>query len=342
MSFSWQSLPKPFFALAPMEGGTDTVFRQIVNICGRPDVEFTEFTNVEGLLSKGKEEVGKRLVFDPSEKPLIAQIWGSKPESFFEVAKMLVEMGFDGIDINMGCPERTVVNNGCCSALIENPKLAAEIIQATKEGAKETLTRHPDPGLDPGEGSLPVSVKTRIGFKTIETDRWIGFLLQQNLDALTVHFRTQKEMSLVPAHWEEAEKVSKLRNELSPDTVIIGNGDVATKKQGRELAQKYGLDGVMIGRGVFHNPYVFNEEADYESQSKEERISLLLKHLDLFEKTWKKTHPLSERGYAKSFPPLKRYFKIYISGFEGVADLRAKLMLTQNLDEVREVLANST
>ncbi len=323
MKFDWTNLPKPFFVLAPMEGGTDTVFRQIVAQCSRPDAMFTEFTNVEGLLSKGKEEVGKRLVFEKSEKPLVAQIWGKRPESFFEVAKILKSMGFDGIDINMGCPERTVVANGCCSALIENPKLAAEIIAATKQGSE----------------GLPVSVKTRIGFKTISTKEWIGFLLDQDLDALTIHFRTQKEMSLVPAHWEEAKKIVEIKKQKGKKTVLIGNGDVMSKVNGRELAKKYGLDGIMIGRGAFHNPYVFNESINYEQQTKTERITLLKKHLELFEKTWKDIHPLSEKGFGKSYPPLKRYFKIYISGFDGAADLRGELMLTTSLDEAKKILS---
>lgn len=320
MKFSWQNLKKPFFVLAPMEGGTDTVFRQIVASCGRPDVMFTEFTNVEGLMSKGRDDVAIRLKFEKFEKPLIAQIWGKDPNSYFEVAKQLVEMGFDGIDINMGCPERTVVKNGCCSALIENQELASEIIRKTKEGAK----------------GLPVSVKTRIGFKTIDTEKWIGFLLNQDLDALTIHFRTQKEMSLVPAHWEEAEKIVNLKKEKGKSTVLIGNGDVMSKEQGKELAHKYGLDGIMIGRGAFHNPYFFDENVDYENQTKEERIRLLKEHLDLFEKTWKS----DERIYKKSFLPLKRYFKIYISGFEGASDLREKLMQTKNINEVKAVLAS--
>ncbi len=323
MKFSWDNLPKPFFVLAPMEGGTDTVFRQIVSSCGRPDVMFTEFTNVEGLLSKGREEVGKRLLFQEPEQPLIAQIWGKKPESFLTVAKMLADMGFSGIDINMGCPERTVVTNGCCSALIDNPTLASEIIKATQEGSC----------------GLPVSVKTRIGFKTIETERWIDFLLDHDLSALTVHFRTQKEMSLVPAHWEEAAKVVSLKKHKDKNTILIGNGDVLSKAQGKELAEKYGLDGIMIGRGVFQNPYVFDESINYVSQSKEERIALLKKHMELFETSWKDIHPLSEKGYGKSFPPLKRYFKIYISGFDGASDLREKLMLTQTLEEAKEVLS---
>jgi tRNA-dihydrouridine synthase len=315
MHFSWQQLKKPFFVLAPMEGGTDTVFRQIVMSCGKPDAVFTEFTNVEGLLSKGKEEVGKRLLFAKNEHPIIAQIWGITPSAFYEAARQVSQMGFDGIDINMGCPERTVVKHGACSALIENPSLAKEIIKAVKKGAP----------------NLPISVKTRIGFKTIQTEEWISFLLKQNLDALTVHFRTQKEMSNVPAHWDEAKKVVFLRGKISPKTIIIGNGDVETKKEGLSLSKKYKLDGIMIGRGVFHNPYVFNERINYEAQTKKQRIKLLIKHLDLFEKTWKEK---------QKYAPLKRFFKIYISSFEGAADMREKLMLTQNTTEARKVLKN--
>lgn len=322
MQFSWSNLKRPFFVLAPMEGGTDTVFRQVVSSCAKPDVMFTEFTNCEGLLSKGRQEVGKRLLFTEGERPLIAQIWGIKPESFFKVAQELSEMGFDGIDINMGCPEKTVVSHGCCSALIENPSLAQEIIEATREGA----------------GSLPVSVKTRIGFKTIKTEEWIGFLLHQNLPALTVHFRTQKEMSLVPAHWEEAEKVIQLRNKISPNTIIIGNGDVLTREQGKALAKQYNVDGVMIGRGIFHNPYVFDSNNTFAIQTKEERVKLLKQHLMLFERTWKNENPLSERSYQKSYPPLKRFFKIYIQGFDGASDLREQLMTTESIEEARDIL----
>lgn len=316
MSFSWKQLDKPFFTLAPMEGATDTVFRQIVADCGAPDVFFTEFTNCDGLLSKGYEKVATRLRYSEKERPLIAQIWGVNPQSYYDVARKLVDMGFNGIDINMGCPERIVVKNGACSALITNPSLAKEIIEATRKGA----------------GELPVSVKTRIGFKTIATEEWIGFLLQQNLDALTVHFRTQKEMSNVPAHWDEAKKVVKLRNTISPETVLIGNGDVTTKQQGKELADTFGIEGVMIGRGVFHNPFVFNGSIDYASMAKEERIELLNKHLDLFEETWGTDK--------KSYPPLKRFFKIYIQGFDGASEFREKIMNTNSITEIRSVLSH--
>jgi len=314
MKFLWQNLKKPFFVLAPMEGATDIVFRQIIASCARPDVFFTEFTNVQGLLSKGNKQVAQRLKFDKAEKPIIAQIWGNKPEYFYKAAVEVAKMGFDGIDINMGCPERNIVKKGSCSALIKTPQLAKEIIEATREAA----------------GDLPVSVKTRIGFSEFESS-WIEFLLNQNLPALTLHLRTVKEMSLVPAHWEKAVEISALRNKLSPNTILIGNGDVKDVVDAKIKASVSGFDGIMIGRGVFHNPYAFDESIDFHMLSPNTKIDLLKKHLNLFEKTWKDE---------KTFPPLKRYFKIYINGFDGASDLREKLMATTNINQARTILSN--
>jgi len=198
MGFSFSALKKPFLALAPMEEVTDTVFRQIICKVSRPDVMFTEFANVEGLMSDGRNEVIKRLRYEEIERPIVAQIWGKDPKNFYEVTKLIKRLRFDGVDINMGCPEKDVVKNGCCIALINNRGLAAEIIAAVKEGA----------------GDLPVSVKTRIGLDKIITEDWCGFLLEQKIDALTVHGRTAKEKSDVPAHWDEIAKVVRLRNQL--------------------------------------------------------------------------------------------------------------------------------
>src|SRR5258708_5966429 len=183
----WNKLPKPFTVLAPMDGVTDVVFRQIITEFGRPDVLFTEFTMTDGLISRGHEKVAERLLLTEKQKPVIAQIWGTKPDHFYQVAKTLQTMGFAGIDINMGCPTRDVVKEGACSGLIRNPQLASEIIHATKEGA----------------GELPVSVKTRIGFEKENIEEWISFLLEHNIAALTVHLRTVRELSKVPAHWEK-------------------------------------------------------------------------------------------------------------------------------------------
>lgn len=316
MKSFWKDLKQPIFALAPMEGVTDTVFRRVINICGKPSVYFTEFTNVDGLFSKGKKEVEHRLKFYPEEKPLIAQIWGMTPENYTKAAEMIVEMGFDGIDINMGCPEKNVVRRGACSGLIHNHELAKQIIDATKLGA----------------GKLPVSVKTRIGIKEIETSEWISFLLQQNLDALTVHLRTSREMSNPPPHWEELPKIVELRNKIAPDTILMANGNIETKEEGEKIVKEYGIDGVMVGRGIFHNPFLFDHGKTIEDLSFNQRMDLLIKHSELFENEWKDT---------KNFEILRKFYKIYTLGLPNAGELREKLMQTHNLEEVKRVITQT-
>lgn len=291
----------PIMILAPMEDVTDTVFRRIVMECGRPDLFFTEFVNADGICSPGYQGVSKRLKFENIEKPLIAQIWGNNPVHYSESIKLLKEQGFDGIDINMGCPERSVVSKGCCSALIKDKPLAKELIQTAKEAA----------------GNLPVSVKTRIGYNEIATEEWLGFLLEQDITALTVHGRTTKEMSLVPAHWDEIGKAVKLRDTMKKDTLIIGNGDVQSYEDALLKYHTFGVDGIMIGRGIFHNPWVFNADKPVENITVQEKIELLIKHITLFDTTWGKTKP---------YHILKKYFKIYISGFPDAANIREELM----------------
>jgi tRNA-dihydrouridine synthase len=308
MKFSWQKLPKPFFALAPMEDVTDTVFRQIIISCGRPDVFFTEFTNCDALFSDGETSAMQRLQFTKKERPLIAQIWGMHPNTYYKAAKRLVEMDFDGIDINMGCPERSILKQGACSALIKNRPLAKEIIESVREGA----------------GNLPVSVKTRLGFSEMQTADWIGFLLEQNLDALTVHARTVKEESKVPAHWDEIGSIVSLRDVMKRKTVIIGNGDVLDIADGLEKVKKQGVDGVMLGRAIFHNPFLFDPKHAILDWTPKQRMTLLKKHVELYEKTW---------GNKKHYPTLKKYFKIYIQGFSGASDMRLQFMQTNSTQE---------
>lgn len=313
MQSFWRNLPKPFFVLAPMDAVTDTVFRHIVQKAAPPDVYFTEFTNVDSYCSpKGRSSTASRLLFTPDEQPIVAQIWGTNPEHFATMAKGLAEMGFAGIDINMGCPAKDVIKKGAGSGLIETPSLAAEIIAATKQAG------------------LPVSVKTRIGFKTQKTEEWIGFLLEQDLVALTVHARIQKEQSLVPARWEEVAKSVVLRDKIAPHTLIIGNGDVRNRQHGLALAAQTGADGIMIGRGVFTNVFCF--EQDPKPHSKTELLAMLRDNLDMFEATW------PERPFA----PLKRFFKIYVRDFDGASDLRVKLMDTTSIAEARSVLSSAT
>lgn len=311
-----QQLPKPFFVLAPMDDVTDTVFRQVIADCAAPDLFFTEFVNVDGLQSPGRPHLLKKLRFE-TEGPLIAQIWGKDPEKYYKTAQELVEMGFDGIDINMGCPAKPVIKNGCCSALIENRPLALEIIKATQEGAA---------------GKIPVSVKTRLGFRQVDLT-WHELLLQQNLDMLTLHGRTQREMSAVPAHWDLIGEVRKMRDAIAPSTIFVGNGDVESREQGLALAKEHKLDGIMIGRGVFHDPFIFAEQSPWMDYTREQRIDLYTKHVKLFAETWKNGE--------RPIPPLNKYCKIYINHFDGAKELRETLMNANSTDELLSILAQA-
>jgi tRNA-dihydrouridine synthase len=310
-----QQLPKPFFVLAPMDDVTDSVFRRVVASTAAPDLFFTEFVNVDGLQSPGRPNLMKKIYFTPEEKPIIAQVWGKNPDNYFKTAQELVAMGFAGIDINMGCPAKTEVKNGCCAALINNRPLALEIIKATQAGAA---------------GRIPVSVKTRLGFNEVDLS-WHELLLQQNLSMLTLHGRTRKEMSAVPAHWDLIGEVRKLRDKIAPDTLFVGNGDVMTRQQGLELAEQYGLDGVMIGRGIFKDPFAFAAESPWPTYTKEQRVALYAKQVTMFAETW----PNRERNIAT----LNKFCKVYISDFDGAKELREQLMAANGADELLGILA---
>ena len=306
----WEKLKKPIFILAPMDGVTDTVFRQIVASVGKPDVMFTEFVPIDAILSPVQQMVlEKSLSFSEIERPIVAQIWGTDPDKFFAVAKLLSKLGFDGIDINMGCPDKSVIKKGACSALINNPRLASKIILATIKGAN----------------GLPVSVKTRIGFDEAQTKEWVKTLLQTPIAALTLHLRTISEMSKVPAHWDELTMVVKIKESLKSKALIIGNGDIKTLLDARDKYLKYKVDGIMIGRGIFENPYLFNESIDASQVTPQQKISLLLKHLRLFEKTW---------GGSRNFELMKKFVKCYVNNFKGATDSRESLMKTTTLAEL--------
>lgn len=309
-------LSRPFFVLAPMDDVTDTVFRRLIAELAPADLFFTEFVNVDALASKGREATLKRLRFTEAERPLVAQIWGKTPEHFYKIAKELVEMGFDGVDLNFGCPDKNVVRNGTCSALIlpENRGLALEMIQATREGLN---------------GSLPLSVKTRLGFNDVDYS-WHELLLKQKLNMLSIHGRTKKQMSKVPADWNAIGEIRKLRDKLSPATLIVGNGDVLSRSQGLELAEKHGLDGIMIGRGIFQDPFVFAEKSPWPDYTREQRIALYRRHVELFADTW-------QQGERK-IHTLNKFCKIYIQHFDGAKELREKLMGAESTDELLNAL----
>ncbi len=308
----WEKLPKPFFVLAPMDDVTDTVFRQIIAETAPPDLFFTEFVNVEALNSPGREKTLPRLRLDSKkEHPIIAQIWGLNPENFYKAAQDIAVMGYDGIDINFGCPIKNVVANGACSALIlpENRGRAVEMIQATKEGAP----------------TLPLSVKTRLGYRNFDLT-WHQLLLEQKLNALTIHGRTKSQMSKVPADWGKIGEIRELRDRTSPTTKIIGNGDVITRAQGSELATHYSLDGIMIGRGVFDDPFVFAKKSPWAEFTKEQKVDLYRQHVELFANTWKNNE--------RKVITLNKFCKIYIQGFDGAKESREKLMVCKSADEL--------
>jgi tRNA-dihydrouridine synthase len=377
----WDELPQPFFTLAPMEDVTYTVFRQVVARAARPEVFFTEFMNVDGFCHPdGRESVARRLVFSPSETPIVAQIWGKDPVKFAQTAREISQMslsglsrqsskngldypnksgndsiGFAGIDINMGCPDKAVVKSGGGAALIKSPELAVEIIRATRAAVK--LGK-----------ALPISVKTRLGYSGVEEwQDWLTVLLGQRLDALTVHLRTKKEMSKVPAHYELIPEIVRLRDELSPRTKLIINGDVANRAAGLNLIEKYvGIDGIMIGRGVFADPFCF--EKSPRSHDRAELVELLKYHLELFARHCEQSEAIQyktaglprrtssarndgrmdsrlrgndKRGSgngSRKYAPMKKFFKVYINGFPEAKQLRAGLMETNSAEEALRLL----
>lgn len=315
MTNFWNDLPKPFFALAPMEAVTDVVFRHVVASAARPDIFFTEFVNASSFCSKkGTISTRGRLAFTNDERPIVVQIWGNKPDEFAKMSQSLAEMGFNGIDINMGCPDKSVVHGGSGSGLIRTPELAGQLIAAAKTGG------------------LPVSVKTRLGDMNINEWRdWLTFILQQDIANLTIHLRSRKEMSKVDAHYELIPEIKKLRDEIAPQTLLTINGDILDRQQGEELARDYSIDGVMIGRGVFQNPFAF--EVPKKDHTNDELLAMMNLHLDLHDKYSTDLEP-------RKFDPLKHFFKIYIRNFAGASELRDKLMHTHDTTEVRDIISS--
>lgn len=318
----WKDLKGPLYLLAPMEDVTDTAFRELVlriSSPGLPHILFTEFTSVDGLCHPlGRDKVNYRLRISDSEREiintlgikLIAQVWGNDPEKFSTALNYIQEeYNFDGIDINMGCPVKNVVAHGSGSALINSDAQAGEIIAA----AKECLT-------------LPLSVKTRIGVKYKDTERWISYLLRQPLDAITVHGRIQKQMSEGEADWNEIGRAVRLRDAIAPDIKIIGNGDINSLDEANAKIAQYGIDGIMFGRGIFRNPWLFNNSR--KEIGRNERMEALKLHLSLFKNAW---------GEGRHFQILKRFFKIYLSDFSGAASFRSAMMEANSFDEAQNI-----
>ena len=308
-------------AMAPMANVTDEAFRRMFAECGKPDVFWTESVSVEGLLSRGRERLLPDLWFSPGEHPIVAQIFGGKPEQFEAVGPLIKELGFDGIDINMGCPDRGVEKSGAGAGLIKTPAVAKEIIRALKRGA----------------GGLPVSIKTRLGYtNTAELETWIPALLEEDLATLTVHLRTRAEMSDVPAHWDLAPRIVELRDRIAQKTILLGNGDVRSLEDGHTKAKESGMDGVMVGSGIFGNPWFFSGR----TPGVRERLERLVAHTKLFEELYRSNNPkpISQGGRLKNFDVMKKHYKSYTAGIDGGKELRIALMEAENAAGVAKIV----
>jgi nifR3 family TIM-barrel protein len=305
----WKKLKRPFFVLAPMADVTDASFRRIIAKYGKPDVMWTEFVSANGLCSPGRKVLLHDLEFTRKERPIVAQLFTSEPAKMREAAALCQKLGFDGIDINMGCPDRTIEKQGAGAAMMKNPKLAREVVRAAKEGAPK----------------LPVSVKTRIGYTKNDIETWIPELLSEGIAALTVHCRTRKEMSLVPARWEHVREAVAIRDRMGVETLILGNGDVKDIEDAKNKARESGADGVMLGRAIFGNPWLFSGKIP----TAEEKLKVCVEHTKLFEKLL---------GGVKSFAIMKKHYKAYVNGFDGAKELRMRLMEAKDAKEVGKIV----
>lgn len=322
----WQKLKKekegPLMVLAPMADVTDPAFRRIIARYGKPDVTWTEFVSADGLFLGGYDALVKDLAFTEEERPVVAQFFGSNLENMKKAGELAVELGFDGIDINMGCPDKSIEKQGAGAGHIKNPEHAQKVILAVMEGAKKD-----------GK-NLPVSVKTRIGYNKNELETWLPVILETNPAVVTIHARTRKEMSLVPARWEHVKRAVEIRdsfvdsNGKKSETLIFGNGDVIDLEDAQKKAEETGCDGVMLGRAIFGNPWRFNREIKVENISIQEKLRVMVEHTRLFE----------ELLPHKSFAIMKKHYKAYVNGFDGAKELRMQLMEAKNADEVAQTV----
>ncbi|MEI8062233.1 MAG: tRNA-dihydrouridine synthase [bacterium] len=313
-NFSWKQLKKtlnrPLYVLAPMADVTDCAFRSIIAKYGKPDVTWTEFVSADGLVRatpEGKKKLLKDLEFTEAERPIIAQLFGSNVENMKKAAKLVAELGFDGIDINMGCPDKSIEKQGSGAGMIKNPKRAQEIIRAAMTAG------------------LPVSVKTRIGYNKNELDTWLPAILETNPALVTIHARTRKEMSLVPADWSQVKKAVVIRDQLGSQALIFGNGDALSIGDAKNKADLSGADGVMLGRAIFGTPWLFSD-AKFELHK---RLDIMVEHTQLFEKLL---------GGIKNFAVMKKHYKAYVNGFDGAKELREHLMTAENADQVAQII----
>ena len=323
MNSFWKDLPAPLFVLAPMADVTDPAYRKVIASYKSADVMWTEFVSADGLyhtreMKRMKDEENplmRDLLFTKDEHPIVAQIFSSKPEMIHYASKLAGELGFDGVDINMGCPDKAIEKQGCGAGMMKRPELLPSIMKAAREGVK-----------DAGRPSMGVSIKTRIGYNKEEIDTWIRAVLMEKPDALTVHLRTRKEMSKVPAHWELMPRIVALRDEVSPETRMLGNGDVENLEDARQKVEASGADGIMLGRAIFGTPWLFTGRTDTSPKERLEALSELAREFSLMRP-------------AKSFHLLKKHVKAFVSGYDGASELRGRLMDAKDIDELQVLLS---
>jgi nifR3 family TIM-barrel protein len=326
----WNKLGKPILVLAPMADVTDAAFRRVIAKYGKPDVTWTEFVSADGLSKaspEGKAKLLRDLAYDESERPIVAQFFGSHADTMYEAGKLAVRLGFDAADINMGCPDKSILKQKAGAALMRTPGLARELIKALRKGAEEECERL-------GKPMIGISVKTRVGFNKIELEEWLSELLKEDIDALVVHCRTMKEMSKVPARWEHVKEAVALRNKIQEGrekkTLVLGNGDITDTADALKKIEETGADGAMLGRAIFGNPWLFTQDGARPA-TPGEKMRVMLEHTRLFEELL---------GDIKNFAVMKKHYKAYVNGFNGSKELRLKLMEANNANEVETILKN--
>lgn len=351
MQTFWDTLPRPFFVLAPLANVTDAAFRRMIAKYSKPsgpDVMWTEFVSADGLCfadDEGRQKLLRDLLYSEAERPIVAQFFTSNPATMEKAAALAQELGFDGIDINMGCPDKSIEKQGAGAKMITHPDVAREVIRAAKRGAPH----------------LPVSVKTRVGYNKDTLDTWLPIILAEEPTAVTVHARTRKEMSKVPARWDRVARAVEIRNEMQSKTLIIGNGDCADMADARERVALSGADGAMLGRAIFGKPWLFAAPEnspfrvrDFSAEKSLESSAVALRSLSAESfpsaRTFAEAFPLESAklriavehaklfeellGDIKNFAIMKKHFKAYCEGFPGAKELRMRLMETQNSKEI--------
>ncbi len=333
------SIQGPFFVLAPMADVTDAAFRRVIAKYGKPDVMWTEFVSADGLMLGGKEHLMRDLLYTEAERPIVAQLFGANPETMRGAAKLCAELGFDGIDINMGCPDRSIEKQGAGAATIKTPDVAVTIIRAARQGIADAVAEAEIQGKI--LRNIPLSVKTRIGYYKNEIETWIPVLLNEHLAAITIHCRTRKEMSKVPARWEHIQEVTALRDKISPDTLIIGNGDVRDIEHGRELAKKYGADGVMIGRSIFGNPWLFAQLLRGSENQSEQDEKKLKKNSKLFSNKFFRTFSEKYAQFLQNFFGVKNRYWLRNSVAQEISKEEKLRVLIEHCELFEELLSGN-